>query len=322
MDFLGTMDSKLLVLIIGVLFVGASVLSGWMLFYVMRSRKKRTPRRPGASSPSSPTAPPPTTTEKVPAKPGEEEAEPPQQEQLATLSGIGRRASAAPVEVLRLLRDRVTGALIVEVEGEEYRALAEIKDGRAGRQVLQAAADLVRFTEVIQPQDQARTPQLFSPSATEPKPIASPPAPSTLVLKVAPALEQEPPVQRTPAPPSVEREFLQSLIQQGRPKEKEAEKPSLSPIEFFRRSFAARRAARVQDTLPSPRSFVEEIEEILQRFLHTYPSFIGKEVHVGTSPGGGIHIRVGKEFYDTPDDIPDPEIRGIIKAAIQEWERS
>jgi hypothetical protein len=60
----------------------------------------------------------------------------------------------------------------------------------------------------------------------------------------------------------------------------------------------------------------------LQRFIRTYPSFIGQEVHVGTGPGGGIRIRVENEFYDTPDDIPDPEIRGIIKAAIQEWEKS
>ena len=74
--------------------------------------------------------------------------------------------------------------------------------------------------------------------------------------------------------------------------------------------------------MPSPRSFVEEIEEILQRFLRTYPSFVDKEVHVGVGQGGGIRIRVENEFYDTPDDVPDPEIRGILKAAIQEWEKS
>jgi len=310
MDFLDTMESGLLVLIIGILFVGASVLFGWMIFYVVRSREKSVSRRP--SPPPSPAAQPPPTTAEQPSEEAEVKgAEPLQREQFATLSEVGRRASAAPVEVLRLLRDRVTGALIVEVEEQKYRKLSEIKDGRIGRQVLQAAADLVRFTEVLKPRER--------PASRQP----APPAPSTLALKVAPSLEKEPPVPRTPAPPSVEREFLQSLSQQGQLRlEEEEPKPSLSPIEFFRRGFAARRAARLQGGTPAPRSFVEEIEEILQRFVRTYPSFIGKEVHVGTGPGGGIRIQVENDFYDTPDDIPDPEIRGIIKAAIQEWEKS
>ena len=306
MDFLDV-ESGLLILIIGILFVGASVLFGWMIFYVVRSREKSDARR---SSPPPSTAAEPSlpAAERVAEEPGASDAEPPLREQFAALSEVGRRASAAPAEVLRLVRDRVTGALIVEVEEKRYRKLSEIKDGRVGRQVLQAAADLVRFTGVLQPRERSAT---RGPM---------PPAPSTLALKVAPSLEQEPPVPRTPAPPSVEREFLQSLAQQGRPEEET--KLSLSPLEFFRRGFAARRAARLQSGAPAPRSFVVEIEEILQRFVRTYPSFIGKEVHVGTGPSGGIRIRVETDFYDTPDDIPDPEIRGIIKAAIQEWEKS
>ena len=310
MDFLGTMELGVLVLIVGVLFAGASALLGWMIFYMGRSRRKSGRRRPKAGSPSAPSVPPPATAEEVAEGPEETEVAPPLREQLATLSQVGRRASASPVEVLRLLRDRVTGALIVEVEEEKYRKLSEIKDGRVGRQVLQAAADMVRFTEVLQTRGQMTTRQ--------PPPLA----PSTLALKVAPSLEKESPVPRTPAPPSVEKEFLRSLSQQGQTEEEESPKLSLSPIEFFRSGFAARRAARLQSATPASRSFVKEIEEILQRFIRTYPSFIGQEVHVGTGPGGGIRIRVENEFYDTPDDIPDPEIRGIIKAAIQEWEKS
>jgi len=315
MDFLSTMDLGLLALLVGILFLGASVLFGWMLFYFARSREKGTSRRPQAGPSLSPTASRPITGGKVQRKPEREKAEPSSPEQQSTFSEVGHQASAAS-EVLRLLRDRDTGALIVEVKGEKYRALREIKDERIGRQVLQAAANLVHFTGVIQAHDRARTSQPSSLSAAEPTATDSPPALSTV------ALEEAPPVPRTPAPPSVEREFLQSLVQQRLPKEEETRKASLSPIEFFRRSFSARRRARVQGDIPSPLSFVEEIEEILQRFLRTYPSFIGKEVHVGTAQGGGIRIQVENEFYDAPDDIPDPEIRGILKAAIQEWEKS
>lgn len=316
MDFLSTMDLNLLALLVGILFLGASVLFGWMLFYFARSREKDTSRRPQAGPSLSPTASRPTTSRKVQGKPERKGAEPSLPEQQSTFNEVGHRTSAA-LEVLRLLRDRATGALIVEVEGKKYRALREIKDERVGRQVLQAAANLVHFTGVIQAYDRARTSQPSSLSAAEPTATDSPPAPSTV------ALEEVPPVPRTPAPPSVEREFLQSLVQQRRPREEEI-KPSLSPIEFFRRSFTARRRARVQGDMPAPRSFVEEIEEILQRFLRTYPSFIDREVevHVGAAQGGGIRIQVENEFYDTPDDIPDPEVRGILKAAIQEWEKS
>ncbi len=295
MDFLGTMDTNVLALMIGVLFVGASAVFGWLLFYVMRSREKDASRRPQASRASDSTVSSPTAGGKA----------------------IDRRRDrgTAPMEVLRLLRDRSTGALVVEVGENKYRALRDIKDGRVGRLVLQAAADLVRFTGVVQPQGQA---QNLPPSS--PPPLAAEPAP-TVALRATSALEQAPPVPRTPPPPAVEREFLQSLVQK-RSKEPEPPKPSLSPIEFFRRSFAARRQAGVEDSTSVARSLVDEIEDILQRFLRAYPSFVGKEVHVSTGPAGGIRIQVEDEFYDTPDDIPDPEIRGILKAAIQEWEKS
>jgi hypothetical protein len=322
MDFLSAMDLGWLAVIIGVLVVGASVLLGWTLFYVMRSREKTDSRRretsPAMRQPGSPLA----TTPQGIGKPPADKAKASSREQSTTSQPGDRQASDGPVEVVRLLRDRVTGALIVQVEGEKYRRLGEIKNGQVGRQVLRAAADLVRFTEVIQSQGHVRTASQSSHPATEPSAVVLPPAPSTPTLQAAPALETEPPVPRTPAPPAVEREFLQSLMQQGQPKEEENKKLSISPIEFFRRGFAARRSAGMQSLVPSTRSFVEEIEDILQRFIRTYPSFVGKEVHVGTGPGGGIRIQVESEFYDAPDKIPDPEIRGLIKAAIQEWEKS
>ena len=322
MDFLATIDLGILAAIVIVLFVAASALFGWIMFYTMRSRAKEASRNAPARPSARPATPSLAPATKDTLSPEEKKREPPLREQFAALSNVSRRASATPVEVMRLLRDRVTGALIIEVEGEKYRALREIKDGRVGRRVLQTAADFVRFTEVMAPKERTRSRQPSPPASEEPAPPVPPLAPSTLALEVAPALEQETPVPRTPAPPSVEREFLQSLAQQMREEQGETTRPSLSPIEFFRRGFAARRKASLQSDMPLARSFVEEIEDILQRFVRTYPSFIGKEVHVSTGPDGGIRIQVEKEFYDTPDDIPDPEIRGILKAAIQEWEKS
>jgi len=318
MDILETVDLGVLVVMIGLLVVSAMAILAWMFVYVARSRKKETPRAP---RPARATSSPGRSTVVAAEVPRDQTA--PEVEagaalrgQFAALSEVGRRAGAAPLEIMKVLRDRVTGAIVVEIEGQKYRTLSEIKDGRVGREVLQTVADLVRFSEVMQPKERAKT---APPATLAQAPL--PPAPSSLALKVAPPLENEPPVPRTPAPPSVEQEFLDSLKQQAQ-QEQDTDKPTLSPIEFFRRGFAARRRAGLQSDMSSPRSFVSEIEDILQRFVRTYPSFIGKEVHVGTAPDGSIQIQVENQFYRTPDDIPDPEIRGIIKAAIQEWEKS
>jgi len=318
MDFLSGMDLGAMVVIIGLLGVCAVAIFGWMIYYITSSQKKKSvqppkdKQEPGLSQ----TVPFPSAGKRGVIVAAEPAPATHQRGQFASLSQVGRRASAAPTEVMKLLRDRVTGALVIEVDGTKYRALQEIQDAQVGRQVLRVAADLVCFTEVMKLQDRDKPRERSYPKTT------SPPAPSHLALKVAPAMEQKTPVRRTPAPPSVEREFLESLTKQIELEQQEFEKPTLSPIDFFRRGFAARRRAGVQSNTPSPRSFVDEIEDILQRFVRTYPSFIGKKVHVGTGPEGKIQIQVESEFYDTPDDIPDPEIRGIIKAAIQEWEKS
>lgn len=286
MDVLDTMDLGMLAVVIGILIVFALLIVGWMVYYFSRSSKKssRPVQKDAAEAAALPTSPDPLT-QKQSAVPDE-----------------------AEVEVMRLLRDRVTGALVVDMAGKKYRAVREIKDGETGRRLLQTAADLLQFTEVMLPKEK------------ETAPSRKPPAPSTLARGMVPQ-QEEPPVPRTPAPPSVEQEFLESLRQSGL-EASEIESPSLSPIEFFRRGFAARRRAQLQGDVPSPRSFVDEIEEILQRFVRTYPSFVGKEVHIGTGREDKIQIQVGQDFYNSPDEIPDPEIRGIIKAAIQEWEKS
>jgi hypothetical protein len=291
MDLLNTMDMGQLAIFIGLLIVAALLIVGWMVYYFVRSSEKEPagagPESVAQADPSTATQPPAPSSPKRPAASGD----------------------AAEIEVMRLLRDRVTGALVVEMAGKKYRAVREIRDGETGRRFLQTAADLVQFTEVMLPRER------------EKEPLRQPPAPSALVQGMVSNLEEEPPVPRTPAPPSVEQEFLDSL-RQLESEQTEFESPSLSPIEFFRRGFAARRRAQLQGDVPAPRSFVDEIEEILQRFVRTYPSFVGKEVHIGTGPEGRIQIQVEQDFYSAPDDIPDPEIRGIIKAAIQEWEKS
>jgi hypothetical protein len=56
--------------------------------------------------------------------------------------------------------------------------------------------------------------------------------------------------------------------------------------------------------------------------ISTAPTPLGEAVHVGTGPDGGLQIQVGGRYFSSADEVPDPTIRNLIKAAVKEWERS
>jgi hypothetical protein len=71
-----------------------------------------------------------------------------------------------------------------------------------------------------------------------------------------------------------------------------------------------------------PNSILDQIEKILQHNLMRYPEFAERKIHVGAADDGSLLIEVDRQFYQHADEVPDLTIRGVIKASIQEWERS
>jgi hypothetical protein len=71
-----------------------------------------------------------------------------------------------------------------------------------------------------------------------------------------------------------------------------------------------------------PNSILDQIEKILQHNLMRYPEYAERKIHVGAANDGSLLIEVDRQFYQHADDVPDPTIRGVIKASIQEWERA
>jgi len=206
---------------------------------------------------------------------------------------------AHPGEVMRVLRDEVSGALIIEVEGQRYRRLADIRDGRVGRRVVWAIADLLRFTEGVPLETVARS----APAGTgAPSPVSQP------ETTPAPAVSAE-------TPTETEEEFLRRLAEEGlAEREKQPAKPG--GIGFLRR-----KAAKPAPEPAQARTFVDEIEDILQEFIRESVVPVEKSAHVHAGPDGALEIEVGGQIYERPDDVPDPIIRGLIKAAVDEWER-
>ncbi len=64
---------------------------------------------------------------------------------------------------------------------------------------------------------------------------------------------------------------------------------------------------------------VAQIDEILQAHLDGTP--LGERgIFLAQSPQGGVYVYVGLTRYDGVEDVPDPEVKAAIRAAIKEWE--
>jgi hypothetical protein len=66
-------------------------------------------------------------------------------------------------------------------------------------------------------------------------------------------------------------------------------------------------------------SIVGQIDSVLQARLEGTP--LGERgIFLTQSPEGGVVVYVGLTRYNGVDDVPDPEIKAAIRAAISEWE--
>lgn len=82
-------------------------------------------------------------------------------------------------------------------------------------------------------------------------------------------------------------------------------------------------SAPSQPTYPAPpNSIVDQIEKVLQRNLMQYPELTPRKIHVGVAPDGSLLIEIDRIFYPHADEVPDEQVRELIKTSIREWERT
>jgi hypothetical protein len=74
-------------------------------------------------------------------------------------------------------------------------------------------------------------------------------------------------------------------------------------------------------TLPGI-NLAQEINDIVQTRLRYSSLAANNKIEITLDLGGGIRIWVNNESFSSPDDIPDQDIRALIKASIKEWEHS
>jgi hypothetical protein len=284
-----TASPEVLLTILVLLIIGILVILMWLVNYIAGAsvKKKSKGKRPSVQFALEPSEPSPT-------------------------AGDTKERRSLPMgekAIMRVLRDEDTGAIIVEVEGNRYRRLTEIRDSRIGNQVLEAIADLIKFTGGIVRGQWAAT------SVSTLVPIEERPPQPQVVEPISPPRA----VAEEPHGSDEEEAFLRRLregdLQVSTTPPEEAQ-PSI--MGFIRR----RKPQAAAEGTGAGGTFIDEIEEILQRMISTAPIPLDKEVHVGTDPDGGLQIQIGGRYFSSADEVPDPAIRDLIKAAVKEWERS
>ncbi len=74
---------------------------------------------------------------------------------------------------------------------------------------------------------------------------------------------------------------------------------------------------------PAPAgSILDQIEKVLQRNLLKDPELMARRVHIGAAADGSLLIELDWSTYKSADEVPEIRVRDLIKASIQEWERT
>lgn len=233
-----------------------------------------------------------------------------------------------PGEIIRLMSDPDQDRFCVHVAGHCYRQLVDVTDGVTGQYILEAITRLLQFSGGMlatndgvgvvpvpplraDAQTRLPTPPVPEPgvseSAASPAPSAS--GPDTQLARS--------PVASTDADliSDEEERFLQQLAGQtpAQP-ETRVERPSL--IGGLRRM---RQQASIEAV--GPLNLAAEIDRIFQsKLLASRMSTTNAKVE--TNPDGGVRIRIGTVYYSSPDEVPDPYLRDMLKLSIAEWEQS
>ena len=68
------------------------------------------------------------------------------------------------------------------------------------------------------------------------------------------------------------------------------------------------------------KSLAEQVDEILQKRITESP-LAGRKISLSDAPDGGLLVLVGNEKYSGVDEVPDDQVRNMIREAVEEWKK-
>ncbi|MGD9099164.1 MAG: hypothetical protein PVF45_01705 [Anaerolineae bacterium] len=288
-----TVSFETLIVFMVVLVLVGLAMALWLIFSIRQERRKKRPpaavAEPAEQSPSSlPAAP----SEPVAVLPPAAEEPAPSHQPAPTPLAQTREPVPGDVLLMRVLRDS-EGFLVVEVDGQRYRRLFDIRDGEVGQRVLNIINRLAAFSKGRE----SRVPLPPSPQPAQEVPqVPAPTLPSPPVDEIVERQSQA---------------FLDNLQQQPQTQRKKS-RITADPVPFRQRSEA-------RDSLISL-NLAAEIDQLLQIRIKASPEFSQRFIHVDTAPDGGLRFRVDDGRYSGIDEIPDPQVQALMRDTIAEWE--
>ncbi len=202
------------------------------------------------------------------------------------LTGGAARGSAH--EVLRVLRDNLTGRLMVEIAGKRYANLDALAEGDVRQALMTTLHDLEAFAGGAIGLSASGQPAGAPATATPPV------ARQALAARTARSASEPPagaPGEYRPLPP-----------------------PTMNPF----KQMAVLREMAKNPPLP-PKSITEQIDEVLQEQIIGTP-MIHRGLHVRPGLRGDAVFEADGQSYPSVEALPDVEVRDVIRAAIAEWE--
>lgn len=192
------------------------------------------------------------------------------------------------LEIMRVLRVPPMGKLVVSFNNQRYESITELTEANV-RQLMQAAiGELITFAGGYQKLVDAG--------------VAAPLTSSQAENPIGPAKNEAV-------------EFIDRLEKERDELLSTQSKPNISLLANLRP-----RPARNEASANKMLSLVEQVDEILQRYLLTDPELAKRKIHLVQDANGGLIIDVDGKRYQRPREIEDPRIQVMIKRALKEWE--
>ena len=197
-------------------------------------------------------------------------------------------------EIVSVLRDPRDGHLVVYIDEVGYRSLVDSPDVKS--RFVNIMKELSNVVTQPDDSDLSETETINIEESIESEPAQTP---------------QPDPIIKTAPPPPINKEGAMP-----------GDLPSFKLDDAEAKPVKKGRFGRVQmDYQPVPElDIASAIEAYLQHKLQHSPDYQGRNIHVHSSPTGGVLIQVDNQHYEAVSDVEDPEIRAFLSATIQEWQ--
>ncbi len=240
-------------------------------------------------------------------------------------------------ELLRVLVDLSTEELIVEVEGQQYRRINQVKERAIGQRIFEVVASLLQFTEGIiatktglkqLPKPQAALTNLPSRTKAVARSLTDQPestSPSLKSSRLGQRLQQrqtsatephQPSLKPAPSGPVPFTSQTNPIMPTSMPPRIGYQSSSEAKPKFFEFKTGKKSNANTPDLEPKF-DLAAEIDYFVQQRLFSTGN--PTPIKISSGPSGQVIINVAGRVYPSVEDVEDDVVRDLIQQAISDW---